>query len=381
MAYVKGKKMTAQKANRAFMPNGFHKILAWIKYVHVLFVLQAVFSLIPELNAATKATTNTQQKKIFIVMLYPKESLVETGFKEYFKIMNRNVVFVEETINNDSKNIPHVIARIRAEKPDLVYIYGTLPSLGIIGTYDAINPLVHITDIPVVFTGLAEPVASKVVEGWGASGRNVTGLGLSVPMDTQLSVINLYMLANVDKIALIYSPAESQSLLVFKKIKDIGAAKGFQVIDLPIALKDGVPQESSIPDVVKRAKDANVSLVYFPSDAFIVRNIVALCKSLEEHKLPSFAYNEFMVQKPNTVLFGVFCSLYTLGQRTAVKADDILFKGVDVSTIPVEIAGPFSVIYREDTLKKIKIFPSLDFLELAQSMGESAKPDAKTPML
>ncbi len=374
--------MTVKKTNNIFGLSIFHGILSWTKYVHVLFVLKAVLSLMPELNAAqVELGANNKQKKIFIVMLYPKETLVETAFKEYFKIMNRNVVFVEETINADKKNIPHVLERIKAEKPDLIYIYGTLPTLGIAGTFNAIDPLVHITDIPIVFAGLAEPVASKVVKAWGASGRNITGLGLSVPIDTQLSVVDLYMIPNLNKIALIYNPAESQSLLVLNKMKEIGKTKGFQIIDAPIDLKDGIPQESSIPDVVKKVKEANANLVYFPSDAFIVKNIVALCKCLQEHKLPSFAYNEFMVQKPDTVLFGVFCSLYTLGQKTAVKADDVLFKGVNIGTIPVEMAGPFSVIYREDTLKNVRVIPSLDFIELAQGIGGAtavANADSKT---
>lgn len=313
------------------------------------------------------AAQNAKPKKIFMVMLYPEETMVEKAFKEYFSLKKHNVVFSGESVFNDKKNVPKVLERIKQEKPDLVYIYGTLPTLGMVGTYDTFNEISHITDIPVVFAGLAEPVKSKVVKQWGASGRNVTGLGLLVPTDTQLATMNLYM--PFKKIAVIYNPSESQSNLVVDNIKKIGKASGFEVVDAPIKLKDGKPDVKSIPAVVEEVGKSNVDMVYFPSDAFIVNNIQDITKRLNDLKIPTFGYNEFMVTKPDTVLFGVFCSLYTLGQKAAVKAVDILFNGVDVSKVPVEIATPYSVIFRKDTLEKVKKAPKLEFLEIAQGIG------------
>lgn len=308
-------------------------------------------------------------KKIFMVMLYPEETMVEKAFKEYFALKKRNVVFSGESVFNDKKNIPKVLERIKKEKPDLIYIYGTLPTLGIAGTYDAFSKDTHITDIPIVYTGLAEPVKSKVIKEWGASGRNITGLGLLVPTETQIPAMNLYK--SFKKIAIIYNPSESQSNLVVENMKKIGTDNGFAVIDAPIKLKDGKPDASSIPAVINAISKQTIDMVYFPSDAFIVNNISEITAELNKHKIPSFAYNPFMVDKPKTVLFGVFCSLYTVGQKTAVKADDVLFNGVDIKNIPSEIAGPYSVTFRRDTLKEIgkDASPNMEFLEIAGSIG------------
>lgn len=331
--------------------------------VIIKFALLLISTILFSIIAQSNDNTSSKPKKIFMVRLYADDTMVEKAFKEYFKLKKRNVVFVGQSVFNDKKNIAKVIESIKIEKPDLIYIYGTLPTLAIAKTF---NETSEFPNIPIVFTGLAEPVKSKVAPKWGPTGKNVTGLGLLVPIETQIA--NMKLFKPIKKVATLYNPAESQSVLVVSSLKNIGKTEGFSVFDAPLKLKNGTPDIESINEIVKYIKAENVDLVYFPSDAFIVNNIKKITELLNKHKLSSFAYNEFMVNAPNTVLFGVFCSLYTLGQKTAVKADDILFNGVDIKTIPVEISTPYTVMYRKDSLQTVGDVPNLDFFELAQGI-------------
>ncbi len=53
--------------------------------------------------------------------------------------------------------LPAAIALARATRPDLVYTWGTGITLGVAGTWKAVDPARHLTDIPVLFTMVSSP--------------------------------------------------------------------------------------------------------------------------------------------------------------------------------------------------------------------------------
>src|SRR3989338_6024944 len=69
-----------------------------------LLVLLIVFT--NNLSLMAESISKNAPKKIFMVMLYPDETMVEKAFKEYFALKKRNVVFSGESVFNDKKNIP-----------------------------------------------------------------------------------------------------------------------------------------------------------------------------------------------------------------------------------------------------------------------------------
>jgi putative tryptophan/tyrosine transport system substrate-binding protein len=333
--------------------------------ISCLAVIFSIFSL----DIMAKAPTSTSSpKRIYMVLLFGTgETNVEKAFKEYFALKNRNVEFIIRDMAQDKTKLPGFVEEIRALKPDLVYIYGTVPALGIAGKYNAIDPKKHITDIPIVFTGSSEPVFVELVKEYGPSGRNLTGLSHNVAIDTQVNIMKMYFSFN--KIAALFNPNEPQSKLGVERLEKIGKEQGFQVVKVPFLIKNNVPDVASIPDVLEGIVQQNVDLVYFPSDAFIISNIETINSILQKYKLPTFTFNEFCIKKPNTALFSVMTSMYTLGQLTAAMAEKILFEGEKASDIPVKMVDKVSIAFRPDTLSKIEVYPSIGFLELAEPLN------------
>jgi putative ABC transport system substrate-binding protein len=101
---------------------------------------------------------------------------VEKGFQDYFTARRIPVQITFRDLNRDPSRMPGFIEEIRRTKPDLVYTWGTSVTLGVVGTYDGVDPQQHITDIPVVFTLVAAPVLAKIVRDMKNPGRNVTGV-------------------------------------------------------------------------------------------------------------------------------------------------------------------------------------------------------------
>lgn len=317
------------------------------------------------------ATNTTDQqvapKKIYMIMLFGKgETKVEKAFKEYFALKKKSVEFIMRDMDQDATKMPGFVDEIRKIKPDLIYMYGTVPALGVAGKWNEVDPAKHITDIPIVFTGASEPALAGIVKEYGPSGRNITGLSHNVPLETQLKTMKMY--SNFKKIAVIFNPNEPQSKSGADRLESTGQKLGFETLKFPFEIKNGKPDPKSIQTVMAKLVEAKPDLAYFPSDAFIISHIEEITASLQKHNIPSFTFNEFCIIKPQTALFAVVANMYTLGQLTASVADQILFEGKKASEIPVSMIDRFSVVYRKDTLKNTKSYPNLSFLELAQPL-------------
>lgn len=333
----------------------------------IKFALFFLTIMVVNLNAQSSASNISKPKKIYMIMLFGKgETNVEKAFKEYFALKKKSVEFIMRDMAQDKNKMPGFVEEIRKLKPDLIYMYGTVPALGVAGKWNEVDPAKHITDIPIVFTGSAEPVLSGIVKEWGPSGRNITGFSHNVPLETQLKTMQMY--AKFKKIAVVFNPNEPQSKSGADRLEAEGKKLGFETLKFPFAIKDGKPDPKSVKTVMEKLVKAQPDLAYFPSDAFIISHIEEITGILQKNGVPSFTFNEFCIIKPNTALFAVVANMYTLGQLTAEVADQILFEGKKASEIPVSMIDRFSVVYRKDTLKTTKSYPNISFLELAQPL-------------
>src|ERR1700738_4038824 len=106
---------------------------------------------------AVQAQTAARPLRIYAITFRGMTD-VERGFQDYFAARRIPVQITFRDLNRDRARMRGFIEEIRRTRPDLVYTWGTSVTLGVVGAYDAVDPAVHITDIPVVFTLVAAPV-------------------------------------------------------------------------------------------------------------------------------------------------------------------------------------------------------------------------------
>ena len=78
--------------------------------------------------------------------------------------------------------------------------------------------------VPVVYSGVTDPVAAQLVKGW-ASGTNVTGVSDKLPLDRQVALIKR-VVPNAKTVGMVYNPGEANSVVVVKELKEILAKQG-----------------------------------------------------------------------------------------------------------------------------------------------------------
>lgn len=289
---------------------------------------------------------------------------IEKGFQEYFKSRKIPVEITWRDLNLDPTRLPGFIEEIRATKPELVYTWGTTVTLGVVGAHDAIDPKRHITDIPVVFTLVAAPVAAKIVPSLKSSGRNVTGVSFLVPTETQFRAMASYRPFQI--VGIIYTPTEKNSVALIEEIRTVGRKLGFTTVERPFRLDANkkVTAEGAA-DLVRQIKDAKAQWLYLPPDSFLgTQSKGIIIPAAMAAGLPTFGSTEQMME--NGALSGLVSRYYNLGQFTAYRAEQVLVEKKAPKDIPIETMTRFSYQIRMEAAHELKLLPPLPMFNYAE---------------
>jgi putative ABC transport system substrate-binding protein len=311
----------------------------------------------------TQAQTTARPLRIYAITFRGMTD-VERGFQDYFAARRIPVQITFRDLNRDASRMPGFLEEIRRTRPDLVYTWGTSVTLGVVGAYDAVDPAVHITDIPVVFTLVAAPVLAKIVPDLKASRRNVTGVFHVAPTEAQIRAMASYR--PFKSIGILYTPTEQNSVVVVDEVREVAKRLGFTVIAKPLKLDAAkkVTAEGA-PEMIRELKAQKVDWLYLPPDSFLGTQAKAvIIPAAMASGLPTFASTEQLME--TGALTGLISRYHAIGQFTAYKAEQILINKVPPSRIPVETLTRFTLQVRMDVAEQLKMPPPLPMFNYAE---------------
>ena len=289
---------------------------------------------------------------------------VEKGFQDYFSARRIPVQITFRDLNRDSTRMPGFLEEIKRTKPDLVYTWGTSVTLGVVGTYDLVDPQVHITDIPVVFTLVAAPVLAKIVRDLKNPGRNVTGVFHVAPTEAQIRAMASYR--PFKTLGILYTPTEQNSVVVVEEVREVSKRLGFTVIAKPLKLDANkkVTAEGA-PEMVRELKQQNAEWLYLPPDSYLgTQAQKVIIPAAMAVGLPAFASTEQLME--TGAVAGLVSRYHSIGQFTAYKAEQILVNKVAPAKIPVETLTRFALQVRMDVAEQLKLPPPLPMFNYAE---------------
>jgi len=315
------------------------------------------------LSAGKALSAAPSPKKIFIVT-YRGKTDVERGFRAYLADNGYAVDYIERDLARDRSRIPGIVAEIRALKPDLVMTWGTTVTEGIVGQYRSVNPRLHITDIPVLFTLVAAPVASGLVPDLASSGRNVSGVFHVATTEAQIRALRLYR--DCKHVGVLYSPSENNSLAILQELKTLGGQMGLNLLDYPFRLNAaGNPTAIGVAEALRDMRRRGAEWLYMPPDSFLGTLAESLViPTAHGLGLPTFASTAQIMEAG--ALAGLVSHYYDIGQFTAYKASQILFGHKSPREIPIETLPRYSFQVRMAVAKQLKLLPPLALFNSAE---------------
>ncbi|MBI1208321.1 MAG: hypothetical protein GC191_13680 [Azospirillum sp.] len=280
----------------------------------------------------------------------------DQGFKSYLERRRIPVELVHRDVDGKRERLAEIVAEIRAQRPDLVYSWGTTVTLGLLGRHDDADRSAYLNEVPVIFLNVTDPVASRIVPNLAPTGRNIAGSTFVAPVSAQLQAMRGYR--PVTRIAAIFNPKESNAVGMVRDMAALAETQGVTLVSHPVPVEEGAtrPASASIAEVVEGIKADRAEFVYVPPDSFLSSHSDDLVAAAIPFKLPIFAAAEGAFDAAGT-LMGLFARYFNIGQLGGYQAERILLEGAAPGTMAIESLQRYSLVISMNTARKLDLYP------------------------
>ncbi len=239
-----------------------------------------------------------------------KDALTEAGFT--------NVTYDLQNSEQDMATTATIAQKFAGDDLDLV--------LGV-ATPSAQALVKEITDRPILFTAITDPVGAGLVVDPDAPSANVTGVSDMQPVKPILELAQTFR-PDAKNVGMVYNAGESNSVFLVKQAEKDAATMGLTIVKAPAGTSAEV--QAAAKSLVGR-----VDAIAVIGDNTAVSALEAIVKVCEENKIPLVAGDPDSVKRGAVACYGF--DYYDLGKQTGAMAAQIL-GGTPIADIPVQFA-------------------------------------------
>lgn len=277
---------------------------------------------------------------------HPALDAATAGFKEAFEEAGVEADFDEQNANGEQGTALTIAQQFASDDLDLALAVAT-PAAQAMAQ--------NITNFPLLFTAVTDPVSAELVDSMEAPGSNVTGTSDAAPIDRQLDLLKK-IVPDAKKVGIVYASGEVNSQVQVDQAKEAAGPMGLEIETQTVTTVNEIQQ------AVEALGD--VDAIYVPTDNMVVSGISALVQVAEAKKIPVIAAESGTVEGGAVATLGID---YTeLGKQTGEMALRILRDGEDPATMPVETAKEYTYMVNEAAAERQGVTIPEDILAEAE---------------
>jgi putative tryptophan/tyrosine transport system substrate-binding protein len=260
-----------------------------------------------------------------------RERLRELGYRE-----GHNIVLEFRWAEGKFERLSQLAAELARLKVDVITT---------LSTPVAIAARKATTTIPIVFTGVGDPVGAGVVPSLARPGGNATGISL---LATELAPKRLEILREIvpdmSPVAMLWNDTNPGMVLRAREAQDAGAK--LHVTIQSVGVHDLVDFDSAFATIENGRTNALLVLV----DPFTLQHRKRIVDFAAQRRLPAIYEAREFVQSGGLICYGP--SLLAM-QRRAAEYVDKIFKGAKPADLPVEQPTKFELVINLKTAKAL----------------------------
>jgi putative ABC transport system substrate-binding protein len=256
--------------------------------------------------------------RIGIAKILQHEALdaCEKGIVDALAARGVDAVFDYQNANGDVNTAAQIAAKFKSDKVAV--------AVGI-ATPIAVALANAITDIPVVFSAVTDPVGANLVTALDRGEKNVTGLSDAIPTGDHIAFFK--EIAGIKTLGYIYTSSEANSISALSLVEEACAAQGLQLVTQAISTSAELRQAAEA--IVNR-----VDGIYLTTDNTVYSALSALIQVFDAAKKPIFSGDVTGALAGGCAIASGF-NYYKAGLATGNIVADIL-AGANPADIPVK---------------------------------------------
>ena len=273
------------------------------------------------------------------------DELKTSGFED-----GKNLKIDFQSAQGSTATVGQIAKKFAGDNPDVIVA---------IATPTAQSMVAATKSIPIVYSGVTDPVAAKLVPSWEASKTNVTGVSDELPLGPQIDLMKK-IVPTLKSVGYVYSPGEVNSTIVLEQLKTELAKSGITVAAAPA-------QRTSDVLTAARSLKGKADLFYTSFDNNVVSSYESMYKVAVENKIPLVASDTGSVVRGAVAALGV--NYYDVGRKTGSVVVRVL-NGEKVGDIASQRMDTLDLVLSEKNAKAEGVTLSADLLKEAKEIIE-----------
>ncbi len=272
-----------------------------------------------------------------------KDELKDEGFE-----VGKNLKWEYQSAQGNTGTAAQIARKFIGDKPDAIVAIATPSAQAVVAATKS---------IPVVYSGVTDPVAAQLVKDWKASGTNVTGVSDLLELEKQVDLIKR-VVPNVKRVGMVYNPGEANSAVVVKALKELLGKSGISLVEA------AAPRSVDVGSAAK-SLIGKVDVIYTNTDNNVVSAYEALVKVGNDAKIPLVASDTDSVKRGAIAALGV--NYYDLGRQTGKVVARIL-KGEKPGDIASATSSKLELFVNTTAAQKQGVTLSADLIKSAKTV-------------
>jgi len=294
------------------------------------------------------------------IVAHPALDALENGIMEVVKESYPEAVFDNQNANGEMSTASSIAQKFKTDKVDLAVGIATPTAVALANV---------ITDVPVIFCAVTDPVDAGLVPSFEQSEGNITGISDMTPVKDQIALLK--KLADIKSLGHVYSSGEANAVRLAEMAEEACNELGIEF----------VPSTVSTSAEVKQAAQAiagRIDAFYVSTDNTVVSALASLGDVAAKEGIPILS-----ADPSSAVENGVFLAwgfdYYKMGRSAGSLIVEVL-QGADPASIPTRFmtsVDDIELFINLDIAEELGISVPSDLIDKAKTIIENGKVETK----
>ncbi len=323
----------------------------------IFFVFLAVLLILSFFSCKKSSDKITDTIGISKIVSHPALDATEQGIQDELKDEGFTALNYDlQNANGDVNAAKQIATKFKSEKVRIAVGIATPTAQALVGT---------LTDIPVIFSAVTDPVGAGLVSSLDKGEKNVTGISDMTPVKQQIEFLT--KIKTIKRLGHVYTSSEANAVKLAEIAKKSCEELGIEFIETTVTNSSEVKQ--AVQTIIDK-----IDGLYISTDNTVVSALGAITEVAMKNNVPIMSADPSSAETFDVLAAWGF-DYYKMGRATGKMVAEILngAKPADMPTRFMTDPSDVDLLINLDVAKKLGLSFPQDIIDVANKVVENGQ--------